>query len=94
MSPSHRLPEGAAQTALTLFDGRRPQALTVVDAFTREALAIEVDQGIKGEQVVAIVARLAMLRGAPSATQVDNGPFHIFFNERARRRFSGPTASY
>ena len=33
-----------------LFDGRRLRALTVVDAFTREALAIEVDQGIKGEQ--------------------------------------------
>ncbi len=30
-----------------LFDGRRLRALTVVDAFTREALAIEVDQGIK-----------------------------------------------
>ena len=35
-----------------LFDGRRLHALTVVDAFTREALAIEVDQGIKDEQVV------------------------------------------
>ena len=35
-----------------LFDGRRLRALTVVDAFTREALAIDVDQGIKGEQVV------------------------------------------
>jgi putative transposase len=48
-----------------LFDGRRLRALTIVDAFTREALAIEVDQGIKGEQVVAAVARLALLRGAP-----------------------------
>jgi hypothetical protein len=36
-----------------LFDGRRLRALTVVDAFTLEALAIDVDQGIKGEQVVA-----------------------------------------
>ena len=36
-----------------LFDGWRLQALTVVDAFTREALAIDVDQGIKGEQVIA-----------------------------------------
>ena len=35
-----------------LFDGRRLRALTVVDAFTREALAIEVDQGIRSEQVV------------------------------------------
>lgn len=31
-----------------LFDGRRLRALTVVDAYTREALAIDVDQGIKG----------------------------------------------
>ena len=37
----------------TLFDGSRLQALAVVDAFTREALAIDVDHGIKGEQVVA-----------------------------------------
>jgi putative transposase len=57
-----------------LFDGRRLRALTVVDAFTREALAIEVDQGIKGEQVVTVVGRLALLRGAPYAIQVDNGP--------------------
>ncbi|UMY20194.1 IS3 family transposase [Methylobacterium organophilum] len=57
-----------------LFDGRRLRALTVVDAFTREALAIEVDQGIKGEQVVPVVGRLALLRGAPRAIQVDNGP--------------------
>jgi len=28
-----------------LFDGRRSRALTVVDAFTREALSIDVDQG-------------------------------------------------
>jgi len=60
-----------------LFDGRRLRALTVVDAFTREALAIEVDQGIKGEQIVAVVGRLALLRGAPRAIQVDNGPEFI-----------------
>jgi putative transposase len=46
-----------------LFVGRRLRALTVVDAFTREALAIEVDQGIKGEQVVDVMTRLAFIRG-------------------------------
>jgi len=56
-----------------LFDGRRLRALTVVDAYTREALAIEVDQGIKGEQVVDVMTRLALMRGAPSAIRVDNG---------------------
>jgi len=60
-----------------LFDGRRLRALTVVDAFTREALAIDVDQGIKGEQVVAAVTRIAALRGAPKSIRVDNGPEFI-----------------
>ena len=32
-----------------LFDGRRLRALTVVDAFTREALAIDAGHGIRGE---------------------------------------------
>ena len=40
-----------------LFDDRRLRALTVIDAFTREALAIEVHQGIKGEQVVEAMTR-------------------------------------
>ena len=48
-----------------LFDGRRLRALTVVDACTREALVIEVDSGIKGEQVVQAVSRITAVRGAP-----------------------------
>ena len=46
-----------------LFDGRRLRALTVVDAYTREALTIVVDQGIKGKQVVDAVTRIAVMRG-------------------------------
>lgn len=60
-----------------LFDGRRLRALTVVDAYTREALAIDVDQGIKGEQVVEAMDRIASIRGAPRAIRVDNGPEFI-----------------
>ena len=60
-----------------LFDGRRVRALTVVDAFTREALAIDVDQGIKGEQVVEVMARISSIRGAPRTIRVDNGPEFI-----------------
>ena len=55
-----------------LFDARRLRALTVVDAFTREALAVDVDQGIKGEQAVAAMTRIASLRGAAKTIQVDN----------------------
>jgi len=57
-----------------LFDGRRLRALTVVDAYTREALVIEVDSGIKGEQVVEAVSRIMAVRGAPKSIRVDNGP--------------------
>jgi putative transposase len=57
-----------------LFDGRRLRALTVVDAFTREALTIVVDQGIRGEQVVDAMRAVAARRGAPRAIRVDNGP--------------------
>ena len=46
----------------------------MVDVFTREALAIKVDQGIRGEQVVAVMTRLALMRGAPKTIRVDNGP--------------------
>jgi putative transposase len=52
-----------------------PNASTTVKArSTREALAIEVDQGIRGEQVVTVMRRLALVRGAPKAIKVDNGP--------------------
>ena len=57
-----------------LFDGRRLRALTVVDAYTREALVIEVDSGIKGEHVVEILSRIKTARGAPKTIRVDNGP--------------------
>ena len=35
-----------------LFDGRRLRALTAVDNYTRECLAIEVGPNLKGEDVV------------------------------------------
>jgi putative transposase len=57
-----------------LYDGRKLRALTLIDAFSRECLAIWVDQGIRGEAVVQVVAHAREIRGAPSRIQVDNGP--------------------
>lgn len=56
-----------------LFDGRRLRALTVIDHFTRECLAIEVGQSLKGEDVAAVMARLIATRGVPKSIKVDNG---------------------
>ncbi|TDW64830.1 putative transposase [Novosphingobium sp. PhB55] len=77
--PSHRNEIWAKDfVSDALFDGKRFRALTVVDAYTRECLAIHVDQGIKGVQVVAVMDRLLFERGgAPEKIRVDNGPEFI-----------------
>lgn len=57
-----------------LFNGRRIRALTVVDNFSRECPAIEVGQGLRGDDVVAVMARLKQLqRRVPEQFQTDNG---------------------
>ncbi len=57
-----------------LFNGRRIRTLTVVDNFSRECLAIQVGQGLRGEDVVAVIERLKQLRKrVPGRLQTDNG---------------------
>jgi putative transposase len=55
-------------------DGRELKFLNVVDEFTREALAIEVDRTINADQTVGVLERLAKERGAPANLRADNGP--------------------
>jgi putative transposase len=57
-----------------LFDGRRFRALTLVDNFSRECLEIEVGASLKGEDVVRVMERMKLTRGAvPERIKVDNG---------------------
>jgi Transposase and inactivated derivatives len=56
-----------------LFDGRKLRALTVVDNYTRESLAIDVGKSLKGDDVVATLNRIAATRGLPATIKVDNG---------------------
>jgi putative transposase len=56
-----------------LADGRRFRALTVVDLFTRECLAIEVGQSLRAEHVVQALNRLKFERGLPRRIYCDNG---------------------
>ena len=56
-----------------LFDGRKMRLLRIVDHFTRESLAIEVGQRMRGSEVVAALDRLAMDRALPKMIRVDNG---------------------
>ncbi len=57
-----------------LADGRRFRALTVVDDFTRESLAIEVDSSLTGQRVARVLERIRQERGLPDRLVMDNGP--------------------
>jgi putative transposase len=57
-----------------LAGGRRIRLLCVLDLFAREALAIEVDASLPGNRVVAVLDRLAAIRGTPAELVLDNGP--------------------
>jgi putative transposase len=57
----------------TLADGRAFRVFTLVDAFTREALAIEVDHSLPGARVVRTLDTVAVRRPAPSTIVIDNG---------------------
>ena len=56
-----------------LANGMRFRTLTIIDIFSREALAIEVGQRLGGEHVVAALNRLVAQRKAPEYLFVDNG---------------------
>ena len=56
-----------------LQDGTRFRALTVVDVYTRESVAIEAGQRLKGEDVVRVLNRLKQQRGVPKVLFCDNG---------------------
>jgi putative transposase len=58
----------------SLFNGRRFRALTIVDIFSRECLGIEVDQGIKGDDLVNILDYIKSRRGTPRIIRCDNSP--------------------
>lgn len=58
----------------TLADGRAFRTLNIVDDFTRECLAIEVDRSLPGARVVRVLERLRETVGLPQRIVIDNGP--------------------
>jgi len=46
----------------------------VLDEWSRESLAIEVDFSLTGERVIRVLERLSIERGLPLVIQADNGP--------------------
>jgi putative transposase len=58
----------------TLADGRAFRTLNIVDDFTPDCVAIEVDRSLPGARVVRVRTRLAAERGLPAAIVLDDGP--------------------
>ncbi len=56
-----------------LFDGRQFLALTIVDHFIKDCLAIEIDQQLKCDNEVAAMERLRHQRDLAQHTQTGNG---------------------
>ncbi|MCX5789457.1 MAG: IS3 family transposase, partial [Elusimicrobia bacterium] len=56
-----------------LMSGRRFKSLNIVDDFTRECLANEIDFSIGGRRVSQILDQIAELRGLPKMIRTDNG---------------------
>ena len=55
-------------------DGRRFRSLTVVDDFSRECPAIEIDTSISGARIVRVLERLSECHQLPKIIVTDNGP--------------------
>lgn len=54
--------------------GRAIRVLSVVDAFTRQCLALEVDTSFASRRVTRVLDALIAERGRPAAIRCDNGP--------------------
>jgi len=55
-------------------NGQQLKCLTVIDEYTRESLAIEVDGSIRSGRVIEVLSQLITVRGAPRVLRSDNGP--------------------
>ena len=57
-----------------LANGRKLRTLNIVDVYSRECLAIEVDTSLGAQRVVRVLEHLRQHRGLPHVVRLDNGP--------------------
>jgi transposase InsO family protein len=64
-------------------DGRRLKVMPIVDEYSRECLALQMERSITAEDVVKTLAHLFTERGEPAYIRSDNGP--EFISEAIKR---------
>jgi putative transposase len=75
-------------------DGRRLKVMPVVDEYSRECLALEVERSITAENVVEVLDKLFSERGEPAYIRSDNGPEFIAQAIKGRLESSGVKTLY
>ena len=75
-------------------DYRRLKLANIVDEFTRESLAMEVDRSITADHLVNVLERLVAVHGAPTHLRMDNGPELIAWALRDWCRFTSTQTVY
>jgi putative transposase len=68
-----------------LFDSRKMHRLTGVDPFSREGLAVDIRQSLKGNDVVRVLTDIVKGRGLPTTIEKDYAGAESF-NGRRRRK--------
>jgi putative transposase len=70
-------------------NGRTLKILNVIDEFTREALATEVERSIDADHVVSILDKIAGERGFPRYVRFDHGPEFVAYAVADWCKFNG-----
>jgi putative transposase len=69
-----------------LQDGARFSSLTIVDVFTREAVAIEVEKNLRGNDVVRVLNRIKAERSVPKVLFCENALLLLCYKLDTRSR--------
>lgn len=75
-------------------DGRRLKMMPILDEYSRECLALEVERSITSEDVVKTLEGLFAKRGAPRFIRSDNGPEFVAKAVKRWLRVSGIETLY
>jgi transposase InsO family protein len=75
-------------------DGKRLKILAVVDEYTRECLALEVERCMEAADVVGVLQRIIAVRGVPENIRSDNGGEFIAEAARSYLKHSGANTLY
>ena len=60
-----------------LMHGQRFRMFNVLDDFSREVLAVEVDTNLPAARIIRVLDRIAAWRGYPTKMRMDNGPAFV-----------------